>query len=428
MSTSANTRSASMAAKACAYVLDDDPRVRATVFHILANSGYDVREFSTPVSMLASLKAVPPEVLILDLSLGQTDAVEVIRQLATVKYQGKVLLISGHDEATLNEIQRIGERHGLAMHPSLRKPFRPADLRSRLTSQAQVTNAPAALPPTKGIAVDLEEALRCDWLELWYQPKIDLRSFTVCGAEALLRARHPDHGIVSPAGLVPAANDPLHQPLSKFVIRRAMTDWHRFADEGMPLKLAINLPVSVINAPDFMSVMREQLARDARFPGLIIEVTEDEIVRDSEWIHEISTQLRLLNVWISIDDFGMAHSSLSRLLELACVELKLDRGFVANCSSDKLKHALCQTVVDLAHRVGSVVCAEGVESAEDLRSLIEMKCDMAQGFLFARPMPPDEFVKKIICQSMNSAGRFLTPANAPAAAGSSVGTSSVRTA
>ena len=426
MNTSANTASRRTAAKACAYILDDDPRVRATVSHILTSSDYDAREFSSPLPMLVSLKAAPPELIVLDLSLGQSDAVEVIRQLAILKYEGKVLLISGHDEATLNEIQRIGERHGLAMLPSLHKPFRAADLKSRLMARAQVANAPAAVQQAKGIVVDLEEALRAGWLELWYQPKIDLRSFLVCGAEALLRARHPEHGIVSPAGLLPPANDPLHQPLSKFVIRRAMTDWHRFADQGMPLKLAVNLPVSVINAPDFVSVMREQLSTDPRFPGLIVEVTEDEIVRDPDWIHEVSTQLKLLNVWISIDDFGMAYSSLSRLLELPCVELKLDRSFVSNCSSDQLKHALCQTVVDLAHRVGNLVCAEGIDNVEDLRSVIQMGCDTAQGFLFARPMPPDEFVKKIIAQSLESAKHFLTPSSAAEPGRGSGETSSVR--
>jgi EAL domain-containing protein (putative c-di-GMP-specific phosphodiesterase class I)/FixJ family two-component response regulator len=379
-----------------AYVLDDDPGVRATVLHALKGIGYEALDFSTPAPMLARLETAPPDVLVLDLSLGQSDAVEVMRQLADLNYHGKVLLISGHDEVTLAEIQRIGEQHGLAMLPSLRKPFRASDLKNRLARAPQVAPAPANVRETKGIAIDLDEALRAGLLELWYQPKVDLKSFSVCGAEALLRARHPVHGIVPPAGLIPPANDPRHQPLSKFVIARAMTDWRRFADAGLPLKISINLPVSVINAPDFMATIRDLMPAEARFPGLIIEVTEDEVVKDPQWMREVSTQLKLYNVWTSIDDFGTAHSSLSRLLELPCAELKLDRSFVSRCSSDRLKHALCQAVVDLAHRVGSRICAEGVDNVDDLRAVIRMGCDTVQGYIFAKPMPPDEFAKEVI--------------------------------
>jgi EAL domain-containing protein (putative c-di-GMP-specific phosphodiesterase class I) len=298
------------------------------------------------------------------------------------------------------------------MLPSLRKPFRAVELTSRLSSRtAAVDQAPTRTPGEK-ITVDLLTAIDSGWLELWYQPKIDLRSFVVCGAEALLRARHPVHEILTPAALIPPAGSVLHQPLAKFVIRRTMQDWRFFAGCGMPLKLSINMPVSVINAPDFMSGLREQLPTDTQFPGLIIEVTEDEVIRDLQWIREVSTQLKLYDVGISVDDFGTAHSSLSRLLELPCVELKLDRSFVANCAFEPLKYAVCQTVVDLAHRVGSRVCAEGVEKVEDLMAVIRMGCDTAQGYIFAQAMPPGSFATDIIARRAELAERFAHLAQA----------------
>jgi FixJ family two-component response regulator len=139
-----------------AYVLDDDPGVRASVLLILTGIGYDALAFSTPSPMLAKLKVSPPEVIVLDLALGQSDAVEVIHQLVILKYDGKVLLISGRDEDTLNEIQRIGERHGLAMLPSLRKPFRAGDLKCLLITPPQAVEATAtAQQPARNI-IDLE--------------------------------------------------------------------------------------------------------------------------------------------------------------------------------------------------------------------------------------------------------------------------------
>ena len=227
---------------------------------------------------------------------------------------------------------------------------------------------------------------------------------SIAGAEALLRGRHPEYGILPPAELLPPPGDPLYQDLSRFVLRRAMSDWRHFAENGLPLKLSVNIPVSVINAPDFISVVRELLPRDPLFPGLVIEVTEDEVIIDTAQVKEIATQLKLYNTWISIDDFGAAFSSLARLIDLPCVELKMDRSFVADCAVDEGKRSLCQSAIDLAHRFHAMVCAEGVEKVEDLDVLIGMGCDLAQGYLFARPMHPDNLVKLLL--SRPQAGQF----------------------
>jgi EAL domain-containing protein (putative c-di-GMP-specific phosphodiesterase class I) len=388
-----------------AYVLDDDHNVRLTVSRILSTAGYQTHEFSAPAPMLNAVSATVPHVIILDLALSESDAVDVIRLLGRQGYRGNVLLISGHGETVIKDCQRIGERYGLRMLAALPKPFRAKELLRRLTTLSQSPEVPA-VTLLGDRNVDLAEALDAGWLELWYQPKIDLRTFSICGAEALLRARHPDHGIIPPVMLLPFAKDNAQQWVSKFVLGRAMADWKCFADAGMPLKLSVNMPVSAIIAPDFMIAIRKELPVDDRFHGMIIEITEDEMVRDATWISEIATQLKLLKVGISIDDFGTAYSSLSRLLELPCVELKLDRAFVSNCSADRLKHALCQTVVDLAHRVGSVVCAEGVETIEDLHAVKDMGCDTVQGFIFSKPLPADAVVRELIARPTDFAGRI----------------------
>jgi EAL domain-containing protein (putative c-di-GMP-specific phosphodiesterase class I) len=214
----------------------------------------------------------------------------------------------------------------------------------------------------------------------------------------LLRARHPERGIVQAGDLLPPTGDPAYQPLSKFVIERAMADWRALAEQGIPLKLAVNIPASVILAPGFIDLIRRSLPAAPDFPGVIIEVTEDEVIRDPDWIREIAAQMKLYNVWISIDDFGSGCASLSRLNDLPFVEVKIDRSFVQDCSSNQIKHALCQTVVDLAHRFGAAVCAEGVETADDLRALIAMKCDTAQGYLFAKPASLEDFTALMLAR------------------------------
>jgi EAL domain-containing protein (putative c-di-GMP-specific phosphodiesterase class I) len=128
---------------------------------------------------------------------------------------------------------------------------------------------------------------------------------------------------------------------------------------------------------------------------MIIEVTESDAMVDPDGVREVAAQLKLYNVGLSIDDFGEAHSSLARLRDLPCVELKLDRSFVSGCAKDRAKHTICKATIELARGFDVIVCAEGVEDPEDLRALTDLGCHTAQGFLFGKAMAPATFVKML---------------------------------
>jgi EAL domain-containing protein (putative c-di-GMP-specific phosphodiesterase class I)/FixJ family two-component response regulator len=381
-----------------AYILDDEAQVRAIVGKILASIGYVPRQFGTPAALFAELKQASPELIVLDLALGQSDAVEVIRHLQTFGYKSKVLLISGRDQGTLAEIQRIGERHGLTMLPPIQKPFRVADVRASLAGAAAgaTAEAPSAAPlDNHDMHIDLAEALRNSWLRLWYQPKIDLKTMSVCGAEALLRAKHPDYGVIAPDNFLPGNRAAVYQPLTKFVVLQAMADWENFAAQGQPLKISINVPLSALQSHAFVELIRGALPKRASFPGLIVEVKEGDVLTDPDGVREVATQLKLYNVFLSIDNFGGAHSSLARLRDLPCVEIKLDRSYVAGAATDTAKQSVCAAAIELAHGFGLTVCAKGVENIDDLRTMIELGCHSVQGFLFARPMDSLAFMRML---------------------------------
>ena len=376
-----------------AFVVDDEAQVRAFVSNALVASGFKPIQFATSSEVEQALADTIPQLIVLDLSLGDSDAVEVLRILDGIRYQGDVLLISGHDELTLEQVHSIGERHGISMAEPLRKPFRLEQLRQRLeTARREV---PARFDAGLGAA------LKNDWLELWYQPKIDLKSRMLCGAEALIRLRHPTHGIVPPANFLPSPGDPLYRPLTDFIVEKSLRDWEIFAAHKMTNRLAINVPASVLQRPDFVSHLRRHLPNDPRFPGLIVEITEDEAISDPELAREVAVQLKLYNVHVSIDDFGSGYSSLSRLKELPFAEVKLDRSFVNGCAHDATKRAMCEAVVDLARRFEITAVAEGVETTEDLQVLVDIGYDVAQGFLFARPMVGDDFIDLITSRAIN---------------------------
>ena len=397
-----------------ALVLDDDPKLGLVLCRMLSGLRIVARHFVRAEQFLQEVPRSNPDLVIVDLALGNTDAIEVMRCLEALKFHGMVMLTSGRGGAILSEFEQVGRTHALFMLPSLPKPFRMADLNERLHAPTlQVSKSAGEVQPSELHRAEpratLQEALRHDWLEVWYQPKIDLRSFTICGAEALTRLRHPDHGVLEPAEFLPPAGDPLYKALSFFVVRQSMTDWTAFAENGFPLKLAVNVPASTLHSPGFVDLARQMIPRDPRFPGVIVEVTEDEFVRDPESLREVATQLKLYNAWISIDDFGTAYASLSRLTDLPFIELKLDRSFVSNCASDKLKYALCQTVVDLAHRFGASLCAEGVETAADLLCVTKLGFDSAQGYFLAKPMPSDRLLHSLLSHKGRSPVGLTSP-------------------
>jgi EAL domain-containing protein (putative c-di-GMP-specific phosphodiesterase class I)/ActR/RegA family two-component response regulator len=368
-----------------AYILDDEPEIRELITNIVGSAGFTARSFGRATALEMALTEALPDVIILDLSLGDTDGVDVIRSLAASRFGGAILLVSGrHDAKTIEEVNKIGKHHGLVMLPFLQKPFRLDQFKDRLSLLGTV--APAAA----GDAA-LENALRNNQLELWYQPKIDLKSRRMCGAEALIRSRHPERGILLPAELLPPSGDPLHLPLADFVIRRALTDWSFFASDHITPKLAINMPISIFETPEFVANLRKYLPSDSSFPGLIVELTEDEVISDPEFAREVAIQLKLYNIGVAVDDFGRGYATLERVRALPFSELKIDRTKVHGCARLPELQRECRNIIDLAHRLGMTAVAEGVERADDLRALTDMSCDMAQGLIFAPPMEREEF-------------------------------------
>jgi EAL domain-containing protein (putative c-di-GMP-specific phosphodiesterase class I) len=240
--------------------------------------------------------------------------------------------------------------------------------------------------------IEIDEALRNGWFEMWYQPKIDLKRKCLAGAEALARIRHPSHGVLLPGSFLPGIAEGSIARLTEHALIATLTNWSMFEEAGFNLHLAINVPVSVLAKLPIPELVDRYRPASDRWPGIIVEVTEDQIVRDLKLAQDVANRLRISGIKIAIDDFGAGYSSFSSLRELPFVELKLDSSFVKNCATDATNAAICQTAVDLAHRFGSAAVAEGIENAADLQALMVMGCDFGQGVLIAPPMPQQRFL------------------------------------
>jgi EAL domain-containing protein (putative c-di-GMP-specific phosphodiesterase class I) len=267
--------------------------------------------------------------------------------------------------------------------------------------------------------IEIDEALGNGWFEMWYQPKIDLKRKCLAGAEAVARVRHPSYGVLLPGMFLPGVAEGSISRLTEHALIATLTNWTKFEEAGFNLHLAINIPVGVLLKLPIPALVERHRPKSDRWPGIILEVTEDQIVREIKLAQEIANQLRVSGIKIAIDDFDAGYSSFSSLRELPFVELKLDASFVRNCATDATNAAICQTAIDLAHRFGSAAVAEGIESAADLQALMVMGCDLGQGALIAPPMPQERFLE-LLRQHVNMprpAAPAAAPANLEAASG-----------
>lgn len=241
--------------------------------------------------------------------------------------------------------------------------------------------------------VTLGDVLRRNWFELWYQPKIDLRAKRLVGAEALVRARRKDGTVLAPGAFLPGAAEADMLALTERVILTALRDFEDCAARGAVLKLSVNVPASAFVKLPIAQMLREERPAAANWPGLILEVTEDEVMHDLKIANEVADELRALHCSLALDDFGAGYSSLARLRQLPFSELKIDRSYVTDCHVDKVNAGLCETIVELAKRFDLKTVAEGIETTHESHKLQGIGCDIGQGYLFAKPMAKATFVE-----------------------------------
>ncbi|MDY0185672.1 MAG: EAL domain-containing protein [Desulfuromonadaceae bacterium] len=240
----------------------------------------------------------------------------------------------------------------------------------------------------------LRLALERDQFVIYYQPKVDLKTGLITGAEALLRWKHPELGIVSPVDFIPMAEETgLIVPIGEWVLRNACAravSWHeRFCT---PVRLAVNLSARQFMEPNLLEQLDIVLSDSGiKREYLELEITESVAMHNVEESIATMSAMRARGIRLSIDDFGTGYSSLSYLKRFPINSLKIDRSFVTNIESDPDNAAIASSIIALAQAMDLSVVAEGIEETAQLTLLQQLGCDEAQGFLLARPMPVDEF-------------------------------------
>jgi diguanylate cyclase (GGDEF)-like protein len=259
-------------------------------------------------------------------------------------------------------------------------------------------------PTRLALTAELHEAIEAGELEVHFQPQTDVGTGAVRGAEALVRWRHPQHGLMPPAAFLGLAERAgLMGPLALLVLDQAIGRGVQWRDAGHDLTIAVNLSVTNLMDPDLPAEVAALLRQHGLAPNrLELEITEDVVMADAVGPIGVLHELKELGVRLALDDFGTGYSSLAYLKHLAVDALKIDRSFVRDMADSHEDAAIVASIVALAHALELTVVAEGVASPRALAAVRHAGCDVAQGFELGRPMAADGFTEWLTARAERS--------------------------
>jgi EAL domain-containing protein (putative c-di-GMP-specific phosphodiesterase class I) len=245
----------------------------------------------------------------------------------------------------------------------------------------------------------LRRAVEEGQLEVFYQPRLSVKEDSLDAAEALVRWRHPQKGLIAPGFFIPLAEETgLIIPLGEFVLREACRQARQWQLDGLAaIRVSVNLSVKQLRQGNFVSLVR-QVLEETGLPAdrLELELTESQLLDDIDNAINISRQLRALGVKLAIDDFGTGYSSLSYLKRFPVDYVKIDRSFISELDQVGEDSAIVRAIIAMVHSLELKVVAEGVETQAQADFLKTHGCDEMQGYLISRPVPPEEFVKLLV--------------------------------
>lgn len=369
-------------------VVEDHEFQREALVSMLAGLGArHIAEAVDGRTALEVMRAQTIDTVISDLDMPGMDGMEFIRHIGEAGMPVSMILASAHGRALIASVGTMTEAYGITLLGAIEKPVTPQKLAALIA-----LHQPSASPP-KAASVffseaDISEALAARLFEPLFQPKADVATGSLAGAEALARWYHPEHGIVGPYAFIPAleANRRIDE-LTWIMIEKAAAACHDWRAGGLDMTVSVNLSLrSLIEVGIADRVTGLVRAQDLEPKHMTLEVTETIAMTDMAHVLENLARLRIKGFGLSIDDYGTGYSSLQQLSRIPFTELKIDQSFVMNASAKEACLAILESSLDIAKKLGLKAVAEGVETRADWDLLKGLGCDVAQGYFIARPM------------------------------------------
>lgn len=370
-------------------ILDDEIDVANTLAAQVTALGHQAQVTTDHTAFFSTVEAFCPDVLIIDTCMPDLDGLDILRELEGA-CAAQIIVTSGFGRRMIETMLQSAHHYGHDVLGALPKPARLGVLKDLLhqvhprKATTPLHQSGRLLPTISGS--DLHESLQRGEFEAYFQPKLCLHSKSICGFEALVRWHHPRLGILSPQVFLPQIQaHELETDLFRTMLDQSCGFLSRLP--GSTARVAVNANLSTVQTPDFKGLMDRTVARHGLGPKrLIIELTEVGSNDLPQSAIEALARLRMAGYVLSIDDFGTGVSSLQRLVRIPFSELKIDRSFLRGLTSSAAARDIISTLVSLARSLDMFTTAEGVEDDATLRRIGELGCDVAQGFLIARPM------------------------------------------
>ncbi len=332
----------------------------------------------------------PVDIVISDLEMPGMDGMEFVRHLGETGVRVSIILASALERKLLASIATMSEAYGINLLGVVEKPITPAKLEALITlhKPAQVQWGRSK---TAGPTFTLEEiaaGLKNNEFEPFFQPKVELATGRVKGAEALARWRHPQHGIIAPYAFIePLEDNDLIDELAWVMLRKAAAFCSTWRSAGLEATVSVNLSLKSLTDTRLADRVTELVLSENLEPRhMVLELTESAATTDVGKALENLARLRIKGFGLSIDDYGTGYSSMQQLTRIAFTELKIDQSFVTNAAKQESAKVILESSLDMARKLNITAVAEGVETQADWNLLRQLGCGLAQGFFIARPM------------------------------------------
>ena len=373
-------------------VAEDHEFQRRTLVRMLASLGaLEVLEAADGRAALEVFRQAghSVDIIVCDLDMPEMDGMEFIRHVGEAGAQVSVILSSALDRHLIASVETMTTAYGMNLLGAIEKPATPQKLRDLIARHgimpARRKGAPAAAIP----AAEVIAGLRAGQFEPFFQPKVDMTTRKMVGAEALARWRHPKRGLVA-AGAFVGVLETAGQAdaLTWVMLERSAAAARVWQEQGLAASVSVNLSLTSLSDP----TLAERITDVVRREGLdgrtmILEITETAAMTDVGRSLENLARLRVKGFGLSIDDYGTGYSSMQQLARIPFTELKLDQSFVTDCAGNVQHQAIIESSLDMARRLHLNSVAEGVESVADWTFLRELGCGAGQGYFMAQPLP-----------------------------------------
>lgn len=393
------SRIAALSAKDLRFlVVEDHDFQRRMIVEMLEGLGVrSIHEAADGFSALEVTRELeePFDVIVTDIDMPGMDGMAFIRRLGEAKVRASLIITSGLDKSLLGTMEAMSGAYGMRLLGTIEKPPTP-DRFADLIAMHWQTRAKPEKTPQGSPSFTLQQVMKGlegEQFEPYYQPKIDLKTRKVTGAEALARWRHPYGGVVLPYAFISLLEEAGQiSELTWLMLAKSARDCRNWRDAGLDLDVSVNISVKLLEDPAIADAITWQVTHQGLDPKhVILEITESAAMSSVGHVLENLVRLRMKGFGLSIDDYGTGYSSMQQLTRIPFTELKIDQSFVLHAVHQQSSRMILESSLEMARKLGITSVAEGAETAEDWNLLRDAGCDLVQGYFIAKPMKSSEF-------------------------------------